>query len=162
MTHVEETPLPGIGVRYAFTTGAGDRLGVIAHRSGERELLVYDREDPDSCRATLGLDGDDARTLVDLLGGSEVSERLDVALRQSIEGLVLEWVQIEEGAASAGVPLSELGLRSRTGASVVAVVRGAESTLSPKADFALAAGDTAVLVGAPAAVAEAAGLLAGD
>ncbi len=159
MAPVDETPLPGVGVRYEFTTRSGDQLGVIAHRNGERELLVYDRADPDSCRVTLGLADDDARTLVDLLGGSEVSERLDVALRQSIAGLVLEWVQIEAGASSAGVALSELGLRTRTGASVVAVVRGDESILSPKADFALRAGDTAVLVGAPPAVAEAAALL---
>lgn len=162
MATVEETPLPGVGVRYSFTTGSGERLGVIAHRSGERELLIYDTKDPDACSAALGLDRDDARTLVDLLGGSEVAERLDVALRQSIAGLILDWVPITEGAPSAGIRLAQLGLRTRTGASVVAVVRDAENILSPKADFELRAGDTAVIVGAASAVEQAAALLRGD
>ena len=43
-------------------------MGVIAHRSGRRELLVYDRGDPDACDAVIGLGEDDTRTLVDLLG----------------------------------------------------------------------------------------------
>lgn len=159
MATVVETPLPGIGVRYEFTTDSGDRLGVIVHRSGRRDLLVYDRDDPDSCRAVRALDDDDARTLVDLLGGSEVAERLDLALRQSVEGLVLEWVELGRDALAAGRTLAEIGLRKRTGASVVAVVRGGETVPSPRADFRLEVGDTAVVVGSADAIMEALELL---
>lgn len=161
MAQVEETQLPGVGVRFVFTTSAGDRLGVIAHRSGRRELLLYDRADPDACRTVLGLGDDDARTLVDLLGGSELSERLDAALRQSLEGLTLEWVPVRDGEAADGTKIADLGLRTRTGASIVAVLRGGEATLSPRADFTLVSGDTVVLVGAPDAIARAAALLRG-
>lgn len=159
MATIVETALPGIGVRYEFTTDGGDRIGVIVHRSGRRDLLVYDREDPDSCRVVRTLGNDDARTLVDLLGGSEVAERLDVALRQSVEGLVLEWVELGDGSAAAGRTLAEIGMRKRTGASIVAVVRGGTTLPSPRADFRLAAGDTAVVVGSADAIAEAVALL---
>jgi TrkA domain protein len=158
---VEETRLPGVGVRYAFTTAGGDRIGVIAHRGGKRELLVYSRYDPDSCSAVLGLGDDDARTLVDLLGGSELSERLDDTIRQSIEGLTLEWVEIQPSSPSVGVAIADLGLRTRTGASLVAVVRQGETITSPRADFRLASGDTAVLVGSAPAVAAAKAILPG-
>ena len=161
MTDVEETKLPGVGVRYAFTTSGGDRVGVIAHRGGKRELLVYSRDDPDSCSTVLGLGDDDARTLVDLLGGSELSERLDDTIRQSIEGLTLEWVEIDPSAPCAGVAIADLGLRTRTGVSVVAVVRRGETITSPRADFRLEGGDTAVLVGSSAAIAEAKAILRG-
>lgn len=161
MAQVEETSLPGVGVRFVFTTSAGDRLGVIVHRSGRRALLLYDRADPDACRSVLGLSSDDARTLVDLLGGSELSERLDVALRQSLEGLTLEWVPVREGSGAAGTKIADLGLRTRTGASIVAVLRGGEAMLSPRADFTLEPGDTAVLVGAPEAIDRATALLEG-
>lgn len=152
VSDVEETPLPGVGVRYSFATEGGQRLGVIVHRDGHRELLVYDRRDPDSCSAVLNLDGEDARTLVDLLGGSELSERLDVALRQTIEGLTLEWIGITPGSVAVDTPIADLGLRTRTGASVVAVVRAGETVTSPRGDFTLHAGDTAVLVGSREAI----------
>jgi K+:H+ antiporter subunit KhtT len=152
MTRVEETPLPGVGVRYAFATESGQRLGVIVHRDGHRELLVYDRRDPDACAAALGLDEDAAHTLVDLLGGSAVSERLDDVLRQSIEGLTLEWVEIPSESASAGMAIGDLGIRKGTGASIVAVVRDHETTPSPRSDFVLRGGDTAVVVGSRDAI----------
>ncbi|MGH2814647.1 MAG: TrkA C-terminal domain-containing protein [Actinomycetota bacterium] len=45
---IQETNLPGVGLRHDFTTRAGRQLGVVTHRTGRRDLLVYDREDPDA------------------------------------------------------------------------------------------------------------------
>ena len=46
---VEETPLPGIGLRHDLVVRAGQRLGVVSQVNGDRELVLYDREDPDAC-----------------------------------------------------------------------------------------------------------------
>ena len=46
----------------------------------------------------------------------------------------------------AGKTLREIGLRKKTGATVIAVVRGEESFASPGAEFTISAGDTLVLV----------------
>ena len=161
MALVEETRLPGVGVRYEFTTEGGERLGVLLHRSGRRELLLYDRDDPDRCRLALQLGEDDTHTLVDLLGGSEVTERLDVVLSQSIEGLTIEWVSIAAGAPAVGRTLEEIGLRTRTGVSVVAVLREGSTITSPTADFRLEPGDTAVLVGSHDAIGDGRAALVG-
>jgi hypothetical protein len=48
---VEEVRLPGIGTRYDFATGEGRRVGVVSHRTGRLEFVVYDRQDPDSREA---------------------------------------------------------------------------------------------------------------
>jgi TrkA domain protein len=72
---IGETALPGIGTRFDFVTEAGDRIGVVVHLDGRRELLVYDREDPDACRGLLRLGERDARTLAQLLGGPELEAR---------------------------------------------------------------------------------------
>ena len=77
MARIEETRLPGIGVRHDLVIAEGTRIGVITYDAGGRELLVYDERDPDECRATLTLDEDDARALADLMGGSQVVEHLD-------------------------------------------------------------------------------------
>jgi TrkA domain protein len=70
VTEIRETELPGIGVRQEFDTVTGTRLGVLTTRTGRKELLIYDREDPDSCRATVHLDPEDGVVLADLLGSS--------------------------------------------------------------------------------------------
>ncbi len=47
MADVTEVRLPRVGVRHEFTTAEGERIGVLSHRNGRREIVVYDRDDPD-------------------------------------------------------------------------------------------------------------------
>jgi TrkA domain protein len=147
MGDVQETQLPGVGVRYDYVTSEGQHVGVIVHRSGRRELLLYDRQDPDACRDVIKLDGDDTRTLVELLGASHVSEQL--AAMQQIEGLAIDWVTIAPTANAVGRSLRDAALRTETGVSIVAVVRGTVTMAAPGPDFVLQPGDTAVVVGTP-------------
>lgn len=65
---VRTTPLPGVGDTHEFTTDEGETLGVVRHRDGDREVIVRSREDPDACRLSLRLRGEDARLLARLLG----------------------------------------------------------------------------------------------
>ena len=37
---IDETMLPGVGIRYEFTTRHGDRMGLIAYRDGKVDLLA--------------------------------------------------------------------------------------------------------------------------
>jgi TrkA domain protein len=159
MADIEETQLPGVGVRHDFVTRAGDRLGVITHRTGRRELLVYDREDPDACAAITRLEEDDAHALSELLGGSQVTQRTYDALHQDIDGLTIDWVPIEIADDCAGRSIRDIDLGARTGTSLVAVVREGETIASPGADFLLAKGDTVVLVGTAESVQQAITLL---
>ena len=76
MTRIDETHLPGLGIRHDFATAAGTRIGVITYRDGRRELVVYAERDPDECRASVQLDEEDAHALADLLGGSQIIEHL--------------------------------------------------------------------------------------
>ena len=65
---IQSTPVPGFGERYEFTTTTGETVGVVRHRDGDREVLVFSQEDPDACRVSLRLSGEDARALGLLLG----------------------------------------------------------------------------------------------
>jgi TrkA domain protein len=146
MTTVNQTSLPGVGMRYDFKTKAGDEVGVIAHYGGHYDFLVYDKLDPDSCALTLPLDVEDAHTLTELLGGSQVAESQQELL-QTLPGLIIDWVPVREGWSCTGQSIREIGVRARTGASIVAVVRDGETIPSPEADFVMRPGDTAVVVG---------------
>ena len=146
MGEVRETRLPGVGVRYDFATADGDEVAVVCHHSGRRELVVYDDADPDQVASVLRLEQDDARTLTELLGATRVTEALDT-VRQRIEGFALDWIEIDERSPLAGRTIGDGELRTRTGTSVVAVVRGETSEPAPGPDFVLAAGDVVVAVG---------------
>ena len=148
---VFETPLPGLGVRHEFMTSDKERLGVVTLRDGRRELLLYDRDDPDTCRVTIELTPEEAATMVELLGGSRVTERLE-DLRLDVEGLSIQWVTIESAQGLAGKTIAEGQIRTRTGASVVAVIRGDTSIPGPGPDFQFQTGDVVLLMGSDQAV----------
>ncbi len=148
MADVTETQLPGVGVRYEFTSDEGDLVGVLLHHSGRREIVVYERDDPDRARQVVQLTESDSRTLSELLGATQVAESLG-AVRQPIEGLALEWIEVHAGAPMSGRSIGDGQLRTRTGASVVAVIRGSTTEPAPTPDFVLQPGDVAVTVGTP-------------
>jgi TrkA domain protein len=146
MADVSETLLPGVGVRHEFVTAGGERLAVLTHRTGRRELAIYDRADPDRCTTVLHLSHDDTRTLAELLGASPVSEAVS-AVQQRLEGLAIDWVTIPAGSPVVGATIAEGAFRTRTGVSIVAVVRDASTLPAPGPDHRFEAGDVAVAVG---------------
>jgi TrkA domain protein len=158
MSNVEQTRLPGVGVRHDFSTRAGQRVGVIAHRVGHRELIVYAEDDPDSVSETVRLSEDDSQTLAELLGASRVTESVE-AIRQKIEGLALDWLPINEGWWCSGHTIADTQLRRQTGVSIVAIIRGEQTIPSPEPEQPLHAGDTVVVVGTPDGIGRATSLL---
>jgi TrkA domain protein len=147
MPDVTEVRLAGVGVRHEFTTAEGDRVGVLSHRSGRREIVVYDREDPDRCAMVLHLSPDDTTTLAELLGAPHVSEA--IASMQRIEGLAMDWITVPARSPFVGASIGEGRLRSRWGAWIVAVVRDDTTVAGPGPDYRFHAGDVAVAVGSP-------------
>ena len=144
---VRETRLPGLGVRYEFRTARGSALGVVLHRTGRRELLIYDADDPDTCRAIVALDPDDSRTLAELLGSSRVAEQLERL--QQVEGLAIDWLEVGEGSPFDGRTIGDTRARTRTGTSIVAVIRGEQAVPAPGPEFELNGKDTILVVGTP-------------
>ncbi|MFM8870470.1 MAG: cation:proton antiporter regulatory subunit [Actinomycetota bacterium] len=147
-----ETPLPGIGVRYEFNTEIGRRVGVLVHRDGHRDMLVYCEDEADSCSETVRLSLAESASLVELLGGTKITERLS-DLRHEVQGLSIEWVSLDVQSPLAGKTIGDGKIRTASGASVVAVLRGSDSFPGPGPEFTLQAGDTALVIGSVEGVA---------
>jgi TrkA domain protein len=156
---VERTALPGIGLRYTFTTQHGRRLGLVSHRNGRRDLVIYRRDDPDSAADSLVLTSAEADGLAELLAAARVVERLNELHRQ-VEGLVGEQLPIMPGSPYDGRTLGDTRARTRTGASIVAVVRDRQVIASPRPDFVFQAADVVVVVGTAEGTAGIAAILA--
>jgi TrkA domain protein len=158
MTIVNEIPLPGIGVRYEFVTEDGARVGVVHHRTGEREIVRYEREDADTGHDLLRLSPEDARTLAELLGVSQVAKDL-AALEQDVEGLAIDRLPLGAGSPFDGRTIGDTEARSRTGVSIVAVLRKDAAHPAPGPEFRVIAGDLLVVVGTPRGIEQLAVLL---
>ena len=148
MAQFNETRLPGVGVRYDFVTEVGQRIGVISRHSGRRELIIYREDDPDSTAASLHLAESDRVALVELLGGSQVTQSL-ADLQQRVEGLAIDWLGLSAGWFADGRTIADTQMRRRTGVSIVAILRAAQTVPSPEPSEGLRAGDTVVVVGTP-------------
>ena len=57
---VKEVLLPGVGLRYEFDNRDGDRIGVIARRNGDFEVVLYAAADPDQARSVFRLTDEEA------------------------------------------------------------------------------------------------------
>lgn len=147
MPEIRETLLPGVGVRHEFTTGSGERMAVLTHRSGRREIAVYDRDDPDACTTVLHLNPEDTRTLGEVLGASQVSEA--VAAVQQVHGLAIDWLTVPSASSLIGTSIGEGQFRTRTGASIVAITRGEVTIAAPTPEETFHAHDGVVAVGTP-------------
>lgn len=159
-SEIEETPLPGVGVRYSFIASSDAHVSVLHHHSGRHQLFVGDPDDPDASQLVLEFDDDDSRVLAELLGASKVIREID-RLQQSVAGLSIEWLRISERTSAVGRSIGDLEIRSTTGVTVVAALRQGEALPVPGPEFLVERGDTLVVMGRPEAIRRADALLRG-
>lgn len=158
MTEIRETRLPGVGIRFDFVTRAGERVGVIAHHSGRRELIVCGSDDPDVCRNVVRLEEEDVRALAEVLGQSHVTEELQT-MRLTLQGLTIDWLPVSTTAPCANCTVHDVEHHDIEAASIVAVIRHGNTIPAPPSTFVLEPGDTAVAVGTPSGIKSLYGLL---
>ncbi|MFI7360260.1 cation:proton antiporter regulatory subunit [Streptomyces avidinii] len=158
---VNEVLLPGVGMRYEFAIHAGDRMSVIALRSGDFELMTYEGLDPDEARVVFRLTREEADTLAEILGAPRIAERF-ADLTREVPGLSAGQVEVRAGGLFVDRPLGETRARTRTGASIVAIVRGEEVIPSPGPGQVLRAGDVLVVIGTHDGIAQAVQIIQAD
>lgn len=158
---VSSEVLPGIGVRQDVDLPSGQRVSVVMRRNGDRDLVIYDRDDPDSAAASLELTEQESTMLAELLGAPQLLVRLQT-LQEQASGLIVEQLPLPHTSPFAGRVLGDTAARTRTGASIVAVSRNSRVLPSPGPDFTLLGGDLVIVVGTRDAVDHVARILDGS
>ncbi|MFD2762785.1 cation:proton antiporter regulatory subunit [Micromonospora eburnea] len=141
---IERTALPGVGINHTTTTADGQRLGVICHLTGRRDLVFYDPEDPQAVAATVVLQADESHQIADLLDATITIDHV-AHLEQQITGITAARIRIPAGSAYADRPIRDT--RAHAGALIVAVIHDQGITTAPDSDLVLRHGDTVVAVG---------------
>ena len=143
--NVEVTLLPGIGVRKDFALASGRRIGVITRKDGANELIVSRKDDPDATQASITLSNEEAAALGNLLGSPQLIAQLGEEHRD-LPGITTRQLPIRANSRFVSRTLGDTALRTKTGVSVVAVMRAGQVQPSPTPAFTLAAGDLLVAV----------------
>jgi len=151
MTEINETRLPGVGIRFDFELRDGGRVVIINHHSGRVEILLCSEDDPDACHEILRLTKDDAKALAEVLGQSRVTEEV-TRMQLSVEGLTIDWVNVGHESACASCTVHEIEHKDEEAASIVAVIREGTTIAAPPSTYVLEPGDVAVVVGTPEGV----------
>lgn len=143
---ISELDMPGIGRRYEIVAGKGQRVVLVIHHSGRRDLYVVDRH-ADEPTCAVELTDDQARRIGAILGGAFFKPAVVEEIEDIVGEFVVDWVTLPEDAAAVGRSITELQIRRQTGFSVIAIVRGKKTMTAPHPDEVLQAGDRLVVVG---------------
>ncbi|RTG92220.1 potassium transporter TrkA [Thermus scotoductus] len=148
---VEEVVLPGVGRKFTITVQSGDRLVIVVHHSGKRELQYFEAGEEDEPSATLDLTDEEARELGAILAGVLFHPEAVGDTQSKLGAKVIEWIKVLPGSKLAGRKVREIPLPP--GAHLLAVDRpGAPLIPNPGPEVVLEVGDTLVVAGSREAV----------
>lgn len=144
MSVVKESDLIGIGKKFQFESEAGDNVVVVIHDDGRRELYRYDEEAGET-RCVVTLTDEEARQLAGIIGGLAYKPRAVETIEVALNDLIIEWYKVE--GKSLGKSIGQLEVRQRTGASIIAAIKGTESIINPGPEYVITPGTTLVVAG---------------
>lgn len=145
---IRETDLPGIGRKFQADTRAGERVVIIVHDDGDREIYQFDKGNYEECSASVSLDDAEARQLSGILGGMTYKPRALENVEVAFDDLVIEWYQVGDASQARDKTIGELEIRRSFGVSVIAIIYGDRTkSINPGPDAIIRAGSTLVASG---------------
>ena len=145
---INEATLPGVGKKYTMALRDGGNLALIVKPDGERQMYHF-LEDEDRPCDVFKVSKDEAQQLANLLGQPMVGAPDLQTLELALGALEIEWLTLGEASELIGQTLRNVPLRSKTGASVIAIMRGEQALPNPSPDTVFEAGDTVLIIGSP-------------
>ncbi len=147
MNLIRESDLPGIGRKFLINTRSGDKLVIIVHDDGRREMHHFDNDDLEDSISMIMLDDAEARRIGGILGGMSYMPKALESVDVAFDEMVIEWYKIEPGTKSIGLTIGDLGIRKRTGAAIIAIVKRDQKVINPGPEQIIKDGATLVILG---------------
>lgn len=143
---VRESTLPGVGKKYVMPLESGGNIALVVRPDGERSLFHF-LEDEDQPCDVVKFSREEAQQVANLMGTAFVAPPDLEGLELALGSVEIEWIELGRKSPLVGASLGSSNLRERTGASVVAVMRGGKWVANPEVDFTFRQGDTVLVLG---------------
>lgn len=143
----KETNLPGIGKKFSVITANREKISVVIHLSGKRELYFFSKDDFDEPMCSFVLSDEEANQLGSVLMGTYFKPEGEEEKELFMKNLVIEWINVDASSPLANKSIRELGIRKKTGVTVVSIIRGNHTITNPMPEEIIKEGDTIVIIG---------------
>lgn len=147
MATIRESDLPGIGRKFQIATISGDKLVIVIHDDGRREIYHFEEKDPDEILSSISLDDAEARQVAAIIGGMQYKPKALETVEVALEDLIIEWIKVEPHFKSAGECIGTLQVRETTGATILAIVEKRNQKINPGPNDIIAADTILVVAG---------------
>ncbi|AKX94899.1 cation:proton antiporter regulatory subunit [Neomoorella thermoacetica] len=144
---IKETELPGIGKKFQIETRSGDKMVIVVHDDGRREIYHFDSNDPEESISMVTLDDAEARRVAGILGGMAYVPKALETVEMALDDMVFEWYKVEKDAQAIGKTIGDLEIRKKTGAAIIAIIKKDEKVLNPGPEEIITPGATIVVLG---------------
>lgn len=147
MATIRESDLPSIGKKYQVAADSGDKMVIVIHDDGRRDIFHFEDENSDEILSSVSLDDEEARQIGAIIGGMNYKPKALETLELALDELIIEWIKVEPHYKSVGRCIADLQVREITGATVLAIVERHKQKINPGPDDIIAAHSTLVVAG---------------
>ncbi|KAF1679471.1 cation:proton antiporter regulatory subunit [Bacillus sp. SKDU12] len=145
---IRESELPGIGHKVEIMTRNRDKMSIVIHHDGRRELYYFDENDHEECVASVQFDDVEARQVSAILGGMAYKPKALERVESALDDLIIEWCKAEAGAPAVHHTIGDLDARREYHVTVIAIIKKSQDKqLNPGSETVIDEGDTLVISG---------------
>ncbi|MGM0888482.1 MAG: cation:proton antiporter regulatory subunit [Bacillota bacterium] len=144
---IRESELPGIGQKFEIITRNDEKLVIVIHDDGRRELYHFDNEHEDVI-SSITLNDQESRQMASIIGGMVYKPQALETIEMSLGDLVIEWFKVEPGSKAINQTIGSIDIRSNYNVTVIAhSKKGKKQLNNPGPDSIIETGDTLVISG---------------
>ncbi|MDY0371218.1 MAG: cation:proton antiporter regulatory subunit [Sphaerochaetaceae bacterium] len=147
VVEVKMADLPGVGKKISFKTVEDQKIVIVIHHSGKRDLYFFQDSNEDEADYFLTLTPEETREMGAQLLGVAYHPVDDDEMKILQNQLVMEWIELTPESPFVDKQIAESQIRTHTGASVIAVMHKDDIIVSPDIDTVLRTGDTVMAAG---------------
>ncbi|MEK6738421.1 MAG: cation:proton antiporter regulatory subunit [Planctomycetota bacterium] len=146
MSEIKECDLPGIGKKFTLTLDSGDKLVVVIHSSGDREVFKFTEDGEEPSSVTM-LNDEEARQMGAILSGAYFQPVMEEESKLTMKNATMEWIKIGPDSTLADKKIEDLNIRTLTGVSITTIIRGETVIPNPYSSEIIRPQDTILVIG---------------